>query len=89
MELFVKDSDDKLTETEYKVLLACEIPRSTKELLEITRLKNRDHFRKNVIATLIERELLFMVDPKKPKSPLQKYITSKKGQNILIKDKNE
>ena len=89
VELFVKDSDDKLTETEYKVLLACEIPRSTKELLEITRLKNRDHFRKNVIATLIERELLFMVDPKKPKSPLQKYITSKKGQNILIKDKNE
>jgi len=75
---------DKLTDTEYNILVACETPRSIKGLLEISGLKNRDYFRKNIIVPMIDNGLIRMVDPDKPRSSNQKYVITKEGLNYLV-----
>ena len=78
-----------LNDTDIRVLAACETPHSIRELLEIVGLKNRDHFRKKVIGSLIEHNLILMTIPEKPSSPLQKYILSPEGRIVLKQRKQE
>ncbi|MEA2034484.1 MAG: putative DNA binding domain-containing protein [Euryarchaeota archaeon] len=77
------ETSEKLTELEYKVLSACEVPRSTKELLKIIGFKDRGYSRKKIIIPLIDRGILEMTLPEKPSSPDQKYVATEKGLNIL------
>lgn len=78
-----------LNDVDITVLFACETPRSLRELLEIVGFKNRDHFRKQVIGSLIEHNLILMTIPEKPRSPHQKYILSPEGRMVLEQRKQE
>jgi chromosome segregation and condensation protein ScpB len=77
---------EKLTDTEYKVLIACKTPCTIKELNEITDIKSRSYLREKIIVPLIESGLLKKTIPDKSKSPDQKYVTTKEGLNYLMTD---
>lgn len=55
------------------ILEFCNIPRTRSEIQEFMKLKNRDHFRKNILNPLIKSGLLKMTFPEKPTSRNQKY----------------
>ena len=59
------------------ILNFCEEPRSREEIQKYTGIKNRDYFRKEILNPLIEKGLLKLTIPDKPKSPKQKYMSSK------------
>jgi ATP-dependent DNA helicase RecG len=62
-----------------KILTFAIIPRSRKEIMDmlgiIVHSKNQDRH----ITPLLEKGLLAMTLPDKPKSPNQKYVTTEKG----------
>ena len=55
---------------------------SRKELQEILRLKNAEHFRKAYLLPAINAELVEMTLPDKPKSRLQRYRLTESGQAL-------
>jgi len=66
-----------------KVLIFCKTEKSRDEIQKYLGLSNRDYFRKKVLNPLIEKELLELTIPDKPKSPNQKYRITKKGYDKL------
>ena len=65
-----------LTPWQLSALLAfCNVPRSTREIMEFLGLRHREHFRSKILELLLEQEKLFMSYPDKPKSPKQKYYS--------------
>ncbi|RKX19730.1 MAG: AAA family ATPase [Candidatus Zixiibacteriota bacterium] len=67
--------DTMQAEHEKKVLAFCRTERTRKEIQEHLGLKNRDHFRKQVLNPMIDKGLLSLTIPEKPTSRNQKYIT--------------
>jgi len=65
--------DDRLK----AILNFCKEPRSREEIQKYTGIKNRDYFRKEILNPLIRQGLLKLTIPDKPKSPKQKYMSSK------------
>lgn len=57
------------------VLEYCRIPRSRSEIQLFVGMKDREHFRSEVLQPLLEKGLLFMTIPDKPNSSKQRYIT--------------
>jgi ATP-dependent DNA helicase RecG len=58
---------------------------SRRELQEMLRLKNVDHFRKAYVLPAMDAGLVEMTIPEKPKSRLQKYRLTEKGQALKQK----
>lgn len=79
--------EEILSDLEYEVLIACEFPRATKELLDITPVKSIRYLRKAGMNPLIKREMITMTNPQNPTSPKQKYIITDKGKKYLYKNK--
>ena len=71
------------TEQVKKILSFCMIARSGKEIQSYVNLKHREHFRSAILKPLLEERLLEMLYPNAPNSPKQKYITAKKGKELL------
>jgi predicted HTH transcriptional regulator len=61
-----------------KILLFCMNPKSRKSIQEHLKLKNRDHFRKNILLPLIESKQLLLTLPDKPTSPNQQFYTAQR-----------
>ena len=61
-------------ERERKIVEFCQIPRSRKEISEYIGIKDRKYL-KQILNSLIEKNLLQMTIPEKPTSPKQKYIS--------------
>ena len=57
-----------ITEQQKKILEFCEISRSRKEIMEYCNLTDRKNFTKRILQPLLERQLLKMTIPNKPKS---------------------
>ncbi|HKK44203.1 MAG TPA: ATP-binding protein, partial [Balneolaceae bacterium] len=79
---------DQATDQELKVLELCRQPHSRKEILEELGLSNHQYNYQRHIEPLLERNWLELTVPDKPKSPNQKYKTTKKGLNALQSSKN-
>ena len=62
--------------TEQAILKFCKEPKNTSEIMQLLGLKHREHFRSSILKPLIEKNLLELTIPDKPKSPKQKYKTS-------------
>jgi ATP-dependent DNA helicase RecG len=81
--IFNKKSEilsDQATEqaTEQAILKYCEEAKTTSEIMELLKLKHREHFRSNILKPMIENGLLELTIPNKPKSPNQKYKSTRK-----------
>lgn len=53
----------------------CKTPRTRNEMQEFLGINSRDHFRVNISNPLINKEILCLTIPDKPKSPNQKYFS--------------
>ena len=76
---------DVLSETQWSILDYATEPRTFAELLQKTQYSDRRHFRAIHLGPLIELRLLEMTMPEKPRSPRQKYVTTKAGGNLRSK----
>ena len=56
----------------------CAEPKTRDEIMRHIGLKDREHFRLDILLPLIEGGLLDLTIPDKPKSPKQKYVTRRK-----------
>jgi len=63
--------------TEQVILEYCREPKSSKEIMNYLGLKHREYFRSQILKPLIVSEKLFLAFPEKPKSPNQKYYSTK------------
>lgn len=61
-----------------KILEFCKQPRPAKEIMKLLGLKHRESFYKIYLKPLIQKELLLMTIPDKPKSKNQQYFTNHK-----------
>ena len=61
-----------------KVLEFCSEPRKRDEIQVFLGLKDREYFRKEILAPLIKSGKIVLTHPNKPRSPLQKYFTAQK-----------
>ena len=68
------------TERTKKISIFCKTPKSRQEIMKFLKLKDRVHFRLNILYPLIEQGLLHPTLPGKITSPKQKYYynTTKK-----------
>ena len=73
-----------MSETEMTILRFCEKARTRLEIIDFMQM-NPDYIRKQVIPTLIEKGLLGLTIPNKPRSPYQKYILTEAGKKGLAK----
>lgn len=73
----MKNTTEKATEkaSDQAILEFCKEPKSTQEIMDVVGVKHKTYFRKNVLNSLLEKELLELTIPDKPKSPNQKYKT--------------
>jgi hypothetical protein len=68
-----------------KILAFTVIPRSRKEIIDLLGISTHTKNYERHIAPLLEKGLLAMTFPDKPKSKKQKYLTTEKGHKILVK----
>lgn len=65
------------------ILTICNKPKSLLELMLPLKWKNRTKFRNKYINPLLKVKLLTLMNPEKPKSRNQKYITTLKGKELI------
>lgn len=71
----VSDQATDQAEKQGMVLIFCQRPKSSEEILTHLNMKHRPHFRASILNPLIDKGLLTLTIPGKPKSPNQKYVT--------------
>jgi hypothetical protein len=59
------------------ILEFCRQPKSMTEIMEHTGLKDREHFRREILKPLIDQGYPQLTIPDKPTSRLQKYVAGK------------
>lgn len=60
-----------------EILAFCTTPRSREEIQDFLGLKDREHFRKKILAPLLAEGIIKPTIPDKPNSPKQKYFANK------------
>ena len=65
-----------------RVISFCDVPRSTKELLDMVGRSDRTKFKRFVLRVLVEDGILEWTIPDKPNSRLQKYRLTAKGRKL-------
>ena len=64
-----------------RILEFCQTPKNREEIQEFLGLKDREHFRSEILNPLLEQGLLHPTIPDKLTSPKQKYYSAKKREN--------
>ena len=67
-----------------RVIAFCDVPRSTKELLDKVGRSDRTKFKRFVLRVLMEDGILEWTIPDKPNSRLQKYRLTAKGRKLAV-----
>ena len=68
-----KVEDFALSEDQKLVIDFLAIPRTSKEILNLSNMKNIDTLRKNILNPLMDNYIIEWTIPSKPTSPNQKY----------------
>ena len=70
-------TEDKLKEQRIgSLIIYCQEPRTSQEIMNYLKLKNKEHFRKTILKPLIEGGFIMLTIPDKPRSPKQRYYSS-------------
>ncbi len=64
-----------------RILEFCQTPKNREEIQAFLDLKDREHFRSEILNPLLDQGLLHPTIPDKPTSPKQKYYSAKKRKN--------
>jgi ATP-dependent DNA helicase RecG len=60
-----------------KIIEFSTVPKTAIQIMEMIGLKNKEHFRLEILKPLIEKKILLLTIPDKPNSPKQKYYSKK------------
>jgi len=60
------------------ILEYCQEPKTREEIQTYLKIKDREYFRSNILNPLIDKGLILLTIPKKPRSPKQKYYSKGK-----------
>ena len=72
------DVSDETAKVKYKELVEfCETPRSRDEICEFLNLKSKTYVVKEYVIPLVERGVLRMTIPDRPRSSNQRYVANK------------
>ncbi|MDM8536080.1 ATP-binding protein [Desulfobacterales bacterium HSG17] len=74
-----------LNETQWKVIMLCDVPRSITDIMENVGLKSRTYFRNKHLSPLLKGGVLQMTHADEPNHPNQAYILSEHGINLKAK----
>ena len=67
-------TEAKLKDKRTQILVQyCKEPRTSQEIMNYLKLKNKEYFRKVILKPLIENNIIMLTIPDKPRSPKQKY----------------
>ena len=69
----------ELSATQWKIVLHCEAPRSTADIMEHVGVTHRSFFRRKHLEPLIKAGVLQMKHPDNPNHPEQAYVLSETG----------
>jgi len=72
---YVTPQAEKLSKREIAILQFCKTPRTAEEIGKFINIKDKKYLRKSILKPLIEKSLLKLTIPDKPKSPNQKYCS--------------
>lgn len=62
-----------------QVVEFCQLPRSREEIQSLLGLKDREHFRSEILNPLLAQGVLQLTIPERPTSPRQKYYSQNTG----------
>ena len=63
--------------TDQAILEFCKEPKTMQEIMHLLNMSHKTYFRKTILNPLLEKNILSLTIPDKPKSPKQKYIITK------------
>ena len=75
---------DHLTEIQQGVVNLCDTPKTMKELMDLLRVAHRGYFKQKYIDPLIEKGMLRMTNPDRPRASNQRYELTDTGLGILL-----
>ena len=76
--LFKEKLSDQASDqaSDQDILMFCKEAKTSSEIMNLLKMKHKTYFRKNILKPLLDKKLLTLTIPDKPKSPKQKYITT-------------
>jgi ATP-dependent DNA helicase RecG len=73
-----------LSETQWRIVAICEVPRTLAEIMAEFGLSNRGNFKVRHLDPLIKSNLIRMTNPGKPRAANQKYVLTETGIRLKI-----
>jgi ATP-dependent DNA helicase RecG len=68
-----------LNETQWRIVVLCEVPRILSEIMEELGAGSRHYFKTRHLDPLIKGNLIRMTNPENPRASNQKYVLTKTG----------
>jgi ATP-dependent DNA helicase RecG len=75
----------RLTETHWKIIGLCEVPRRLAELMEELNISSRGYFKAHHLDPLIAGAVIRMTNPDKPRASNQRYVLTEAG--VALKER--
>jgi ATP-dependent DNA helicase RecG len=70
---------EKLTETQWKIVEFCDLPRRLTEIMGHLGLTNRGYFKEHHLDPLLQSSMVAMTNPGNPKASNQRYVLTETG----------
>ena len=75
----------ELNETQEKILMFCDVPRSMKDLMEHVEMSHRTFFRNNHLEPMVAGGIVAMKYPDQPNHPKQSYFLTPAGVELKVR----
>jgi len=72
----------ELSETHWKIIELCDVPRRLVEILEALGVTNRGYFKEHHLDPLIQSGIVAMTNPENPRASNQKYVITEAGAQL-------
>lgn len=69
----------ELSETHWKIIALCDVPRRLAEILEALGVTNRGYFKEHHLDPLIQARIVAMTNPENPRASNQRYVITEAG----------
>ncbi|MCD6261583.1 MAG: putative DNA binding domain-containing protein [Deltaproteobacteria bacterium] len=79
----------ELSETHWKIIELCDVPRRLVEILEALGVTNRGYFKEHHLDPLIQSGIVAMTNPKNPRASNQKYVITEAGAQLKARRMSE
>jgi ATP-dependent DNA helicase RecG len=75
---------ESLTDSQWKIVLFCDVPRKLTEIMDHLGVVNRGYFKVKHIEPLLKGGVLAMTNPDKPRSSNQRYVITEAGVRLKV-----